>query len=189
MFNCKTEHATVACWPVGLVNTLLVFARLCWIVRLQPFITLLSTASVTSKTFVVHKVIIFRKSSWFCLKAHNLPLFHAKFHHAVSIGLSSTCFWSLMKFEQNLPKKSYFWFFFANMNPYKLCTLWAKMIILVYDWHLLCIILVFYHFITNVGAEIQLMFFETCSNSKKKKSNENPDVYHGFLWFGYFLVK
>ena len=58
----------------------------------KEFATLLSISSVTSKTFIASKVFIFRKSGWFCLKAHNLPLFHAKFCHAGSSGLSSTCF-------------------------------------------------------------------------------------------------
>ena len=70
--------------------------------------------------------VIFGKSGWFCLTVHNLPLFHAKFCHAGSSGLSSTCFWNLMKFEQNLPKNTFLSDFIC-MNPYKLCASWAGM--------------------------------------------------------------
>ena len=49
--------------------------------------TLLSKATVTSKTFIVPKV--FRNPDWFCLKIHNLPFIHAKCQCSGSSSLNS----------------------------------------------------------------------------------------------------
>ena len=46
------------------------------------------------------------KFRWFCLKAHDLPLFHAKFHNTG--GLGSTCFWNWMKLDEILLKNRVF---------------------------------------------------------------------------------
>ena len=54
--------------------------------------TLLSKATVTSKTFIVPKVFIFRHPGWSCLKAYNLPFVHAKFQCSGSSSLASTWF-------------------------------------------------------------------------------------------------
>ena len=51
--------------------------------------TLSSKASVTTKTFTVPKVFIFKNPDWFCLKAHSLRFFHAKFQSTSSCGLVS----------------------------------------------------------------------------------------------------
>ena len=51
----------------------------------------------TSKTFIVSKVFIFRNPAWICLKAHNLPFVHAKFHWSSFSSLASTQFWVKMK--------------------------------------------------------------------------------------------
>ena len=52
--------------------------------------TLLSKATATSKTFIVPKVFSFGYPDWFCLKAHDLPFTHAKFHSSGSSSLAST---------------------------------------------------------------------------------------------------
>ena len=57
---------------------------------------LLSKASVTRKTFIAPKVFVFGNSDWICLKAHNLPFLHAKFHRTGSSGFASTQFWMKM---------------------------------------------------------------------------------------------
>ena len=65
-------------------------------VRNKLVYTLLSKATGTSKTFIVSKVFIFRNPAWICLKAHNLPFVHAKFHCSSFSSLASTQFWVKM---------------------------------------------------------------------------------------------
>ena len=52
--------------------------------------TLFSKATETSETFIVPKVFTFGYPDWFCLKAHDLPFIHAKFHSSSSSSLAST---------------------------------------------------------------------------------------------------
>ena len=52
--------------------------------------TLFSKATGTSKTYIVPKVFTFGYPDWFCLKAHDLPFTHAKFHSSGSSSLAST---------------------------------------------------------------------------------------------------
>ena len=138
-------------------------------------LTLLSISSVTSKTFIASKVFIFRKSGWFCLKAHNLPLFHAKFRHAGSSGLSSTCFWNLMKFEQNLLKKRHFWailyvWTLINFEHHELE--WPNKSCIVNNWHLICIILAFHHSIRILVLKYSCCYLKPAQTSKIKRKTQ-----------------
>ena len=56
----------------------------------SKYATLCSKASDTSKTFIAPKVFILRNLDWFCLKAHKLPLIHAKIHGTGPSGWFST---------------------------------------------------------------------------------------------------
>ena len=53
-------------------------------------VTLLSKASVTSKTFIAFEVSIFGNLDWICQKGYNLPFVHAKFQRTSSSHLAST---------------------------------------------------------------------------------------------------